>query len=175
MSILHSLHGKPSSAYFATRYAVLREPLGMPLGSEQLDDDGEAVHAWVEKEESVVAVGRAHIIPENSDGSGADHKGPGAAKIPAFGPLATQTAHRPAFQIRQMGTMPNHQRKGHAAQVLNRLEEVMVEQLGCRTGLLQAREHAIPFYVAQGWTIIDEPYEIGQIGPHRSMMKKFQW
>ena len=171
--MLHSLHGKPSEAYFETRYAVLRAPLGMPLGSERLSDDAEAVHAWVEDEESVVAVGRAHIIPENSDGSGVDHKEPGAATIPAFGPLATQTAHRPAFQIRQMGTMPNHQRRGHAAHVLARLEQVMVEEFGCRTGLLQARQHAIPFYASQGWNLIDTPYEIGEIGPHRSMMKEF--
>jgi GNAT superfamily N-acetyltransferase len=173
MSMLHSLHGKPSEPYFATRYAVLRQPLGMPPGSERLDDDAEAVHAWVGEHDSVVAVGRAHIIPEDSDGSGADHKGPGAATIPAFGPLATQTAPRPAFQIRQMGTLPSHQRRGHAAKVLARLEEVMVEEFGCRTGLLQAREHAIPFYASQGWILIDEPYEIGEIGPHRSMIKRF--
>jgi hypothetical protein len=38
---------------------------------------------------------------------------------------------------------------------------------------LQAREHALPFYLGQGWQIIDEPYAIGLIGPHRSMMKRF--
>ena len=171
--MLHSLHGKPSDAYFATRYAVLRAPLDMPLGSERLGDDAEAVHAWVADGDSVVSVGRAHVIPENSDGSGADHKGPGAAKIPAFGPLATQSAHRPAFQIRQMGTLPNHQRRGHAARILARLEQVMVKEFGCRTGLLQAREHAIPFYASQGWVVIDKPYKIGEIGPHRSMIKHF--
>jgi len=171
--MLHSLHGKPSEAYFETRYAVLRAPLGMPLGSERLSDDAEAVHAWVEDEESVVAVGRAHIIPENSDGSGADHKGLGAATIPAFGPLATQTAHRPAFQIRQMGTLAKHRRKGLAATVLDALECEMVRLYGAKTGFLQAREHAVPFYEAQGWTVIDPAYEIAEIGPHRSMMKAF--
>ena len=55
--MLHSLHGKPSDAYFATRYAVLRAPLGMPLGSERLGDDAEAVHAWVADGDSVVSVG----------------------------------------------------------------------------------------------------------------------
>ena len=46
-----------------------------------------------------------------------------------------------------------------------------VEKFGAKVGLLQAREHAIPFYNSQGWEIIDVPYEIGIIGPHRSMMK----
>ena len=49
----------------------------------------------------------------------------------------------------------------------------MTTEHECKTGLLQAREHAIPFYESQGWTIIDEPYVIGVIGPHRSMMKEF--
>lgn len=169
----HVLHGKPDEVYFRTRYAVLREPLGMPLGSERLSDDGQAVHAWVQDGGEVIAVGRAHIIPNESDGSGADHKGPGAAPIPAFGPLAERSCERPAFQIRQMGTLPSHQRRGYAALVLGELERIMVSEHGCKTGLLQAREHAIPFYKSQGWGLIDEPYTIGVIGPHRSMMKEF--
>ena len=171
--MLHSCSGLPDERYFYTRYAVLREPLGMPPGSERLDDDDQAVHAWIEKEDTVAAVGRAHIIPEGADGSGADHKGPGAARIPPFGPLADGSAKRPVFQIRQMGTLPTHQRQGHAAAVLGELERIMAAEHGCKTGLLQAREHAIPFYQAQGWVVIDRPYAIGVIGPHRSMMKDF--
>ena len=106
--MLRSRHGLPEERYFATRYAVLRKPIGMPIGSERLADDDQAVHAWVERDTQVIAVGRAHIIPEGSDGSGADHKGPGAARIPPFGPLADGSAKRPAFQIRQMGTLPTH-------------------------------------------------------------------
>ncbi len=171
--MLRTLYGQPSEAYFATRFAVLRQPLGMQPGSEQLPDDDQAWHAWVEREDEIVAVGRAHVIPEYSDGSGMDHKGPGAASIPAFGPLARNEAERPAFQIRQMGTLPSHQRNGFAALVLRELERCMVEECGAKTGFLQAREHALPFYLAQGWEVIDEPYVIGVIGPHRSMMKRF--
>jgi len=171
--MLHASLGMPPETYFGTRYAVLRAPLGMPPGSERLADDVHAVHAWVEEGDSVVAVGRAHIIPEDADGAGADHKGPGAARIPPFGPLADDSAERPAFQIRQMGTLPTHQRQGHAAAVLRELERIMFSEYGCKTGLLQAREHAIPFYESQGWTIIDQPYVIGVIGLHRSMMKEY--
>ena len=48
--MLHSCFGLPDEPYFRTRYAVLREPLGMPPGSERLDDDDQAVHAWVEED-----------------------------------------------------------------------------------------------------------------------------
>ena len=68
-------HGMPHEAYFQTRYAVLRQPLGMALGSERLDDDAEAVHAWAEQNGKVIAVGRAHIIPEHADGPAWTTKG----------------------------------------------------------------------------------------------------
>ena len=171
--MLHVLHGMPSEAYFATRYAVLRQPLGMPHGSEHLSDDDDALHAWFEVDNVVAAVGRAHVLPNDSDGSGVDHKGPGAATIPPFGPLARAEVQRPAFQIRQMGTLEEHRRKGLAGEVLSALEEGMVAQYGAKTGFLQAREHVIEFYRSQGWVLIDEPYAITNIGPHRSMMKTF--
>lgn len=152
---------------------MLREPLGFPRGAEILADDDQAIHAWVEDENKIVAVGRAHVIPADSDGSQADHAGPGAAHCPAFGPLIGG-GPRPAIQIRQMGTLASHRRKGCAAAVLSLLEENAVKTFGATAGFLQAREHAIPFYRSQGWEIIDDPYEIKGIGPHRSMMKHFR-
>lgn len=162
----------PDQRYYDCRYAVLRKPLGFPRGAEILADDDQAVHAWVEDAGKVVAVGRAHLIPNESDGSQADHAGPGAAHCPAFGPLI-RCGPRPAIQIRQMGTLDSHRRKGCAARVLAQLEATSIQKFGAAAGFLQAREHAIPFYLSQGWQIIDEPYEIHGIGPHRSMMKQF--
>jgi GNAT superfamily N-acetyltransferase len=161
----------PDSKYYDCRYAVLREPLGFPRGAEILADDDQAIHAWVEDAGKVVAVGRAHLIPDESDGSQADHAGPGAAQCPAFGPLVDD-GPRPAIQIRQMGTLDSHRRKGYAAEVLFQLEKRSADLLGASVGFLQAREIAIPFYQSQGWEIIDEPYEIAGIGLHRSMMKR---
>ena len=161
----------PSAEYYECRYAILREPLGFPQGAEILADDDQAVHAWVLHDEQVVAVGRAHLIPNDSDGSQADHAGPGAATCPAFGPLC-EGGPRPAIQIRQMGTLVSHQRRGYASEVLTQLESDAVSKLGAVVGFLQAREAAIPFYSSQGWTIIDSPYDISGIGPHRSMMKE---
>lgn len=163
----------PELRYYDCRYAVLREPLGFPRGAEILADDDQAIHAWVEYENKIVAVGRAHVIPVDSDGSQADHAGPGAAHCPAFGPLVGG-GPRPAIQIRQMGTLASHRRKGCAASVLSQLEENAVKTFGATAGFLQAREHAIPFYQSQGWEIIDDSYEIKGIGPHRSMMKHFR-
>jgi len=71
-----------------------------------------------------------------------------------------------------MGTRPEARRQGHAATVLQALEEASKAHFGAKVGLLQAREIAIPFYLSQGWTLIDSPYSIQGIGPHRSMMKE---
>ena len=163
----------PHEKYYDCRYAVLREPLGFPRGAEILADDNQAIHAWVEDGDRIVAVGRAHVIPATSDGSQADHAGPGAAQCPAFGPLIGG-GPRPAIQIRQMGTLESHRRQGNAAKVLTQLEASAARKFGAIAGFLQAREHAIPFYLSQGWELIDESYEIKGIGPHRSMMKRFR-
>ena len=160
----------PSLAYYDCRYAVLREPLGFERGAEILHDDVKAIHAWVERDNKVVAVGRVHLIPDDVDGSGVDHAGPEAAKIPGFKPLS-DSGNRPAVQIRQMGTLKDFRRKGLAAAVLSALENAAKSHLSAKIGLLQARKHAIAFYQSQGWKIIDEPYDIFGIGPHRSMMK----
>ena len=161
----------PTNPYYDCRFTVLREPIGFQRGAELLDDDGQAIHAWVEHGDLVVAVGRAHLIDAESDGSAADHAGPDATKCPGFGPLA-DPANRPAIQIRQMGTRPEFRRQGCAATVLQVLENTSKQHFGAKIGLLQAREIAIPFYQSQGWALIDDPYSIDGIGPHRSMMKQ---
>ena len=163
----------PTTEYYDCRYAVLREPLGFPRGAEILADDSEAIHSWVESNGLVVGVGRAHLIHPDSDGSQADHAGPGAAVCPAFSPL-TNSNYRPAIQIRQMGTRKEFRRNGYAARVLAELENESKIRLGAKYGFLQAREAAIPFYQSQGWEIIDEEYSIQGIGPHRSMMKSLE-
>ena len=160
------------SAYYDCRYFVLREPLGFPRGAEILIDDNQAIHSYFVKENKVRAVGRAHIIPFDSDGSALDHAGPDATKCPGFSPLSSMPNYRPAIQIRQMGTLSEDRRKGLAAQVLSNLEEASKEHFSAKFGFLQAREHAVSFYQSQGWEIIDEPYSIEGIGLHRSMMKQ---
>jgi len=161
----------PSDAYYRCRYAVLREPLGFGRGAELLADDTEAIHAYVEDmDETIVCVGRAHLISEESDGSQSDFPGGSGPKTPAFGPLLKQD-NRPAIQIRQMGTLTSSRRNGLAAKVLTALEAECKIIFSAKIGLLQARMQAIPFYEAAGWVVIDQPYSIPNVGPHRSMMK----
>ncbi len=156
--------------YFECRYATLRQPLGFPKGAERLDDDSEAIHAWVVDEGKIVAVGRSHLIPADSDGSQADHAGPGAVTCPPFPGLDSTT--RPAIQIRQMGTLNAHRRKGHASRIINALEHASATGFSAKYGFLQAREPAIPFYVDAGWLEIGDRFDILGIGSHITLWKK---
>ena len=160
------------TSYYDCRYAVLRQPLGFIRGAEILADDNQAIHSYIEKENHILCVGRAHVIPSDSDGTAADHAGPEATKCPGFSPLSEVDTYRPAIQIRQMGTLDDERRKGLAGMVLSSLEQVSKQHFGAKFGFLQAREQAIPFYQSQGWKLIDPPYSIDGIGPHRSMMKR---
>ena len=161
----------PSDAYYQCRYAVLRQPLGFERGAELLADDSEAIHAYMKDEhENIVCVGRAHLLPKESDGSQSDFPGGSGPKTPAFSPLL-ERENRPAIQIRQMGTIRTSRRMGLAAKVLEALEKESKMAFSAKIGLLQAREAAVPFYQAAGWSIIDQPYSIPNVGLHRSMMK----
>ena len=162
-----------SEAYFACRYACLREPLGFPSGAERLDDDTEAIHAWWETDEGeVVAVGRIHRIPDNSDGAQSDHAGPDAAVCPAFTPLAEGSSNlRPAVQIRQMGTLDDWRRQGLASGIVVALEGAAVAHWGAKSGWLQARIGAISMYAGEDWIRFGDEYDVKGIGPHFSMWK----
>ncbi|MBJ03737.1 MAG: hypothetical protein CMB65_03460 [Euryarchaeota archaeon] len=162
-----------SNAYYECRYACLREPLGFPVGAERLGDDDEAIHAWWETNDgSVVAVGRIHKIPDDSNGAQSDHAGPDAAVCPAFTPLIEGGGEmRPAVQIRQMGTRQEWRRQGLAGGLVVALEAAAISHWGAKTGWLQARVAAIPMYESEGWVKFGAEYEVKGIGPHYSMWK----
>ena len=100
---------EPTAAYYDCRFAVLRQPLGFERGAEVLNDDTEAIHAYIEIDQEIVAVGRSHLISASSNGSQSDFPGQSGPKTPPFSALDAN--NRPAIQIRQMGTLEAHRRK----------------------------------------------------------------
>lgn len=170
--------------YFYVRYEVLRKPLGSPKGSEYLAKDNDAINVWVEVDGRIVAVGRAHLLEDGEDGSVVDVKANSAC--PAFSPLSTTYQPtlddngitigpllRPAVQIRGMGTLADYRGKGLASVIVTKCEEESIKLWGARTGWLQARVEAIPFYISNGWTCFGPEYIVPNVGPHRSMWKSF--
>lgn len=169
--------------YFDVRYEVLRKPLGSPKGSEYLAKDNDAINVWVEDETGIASVGRAHLLEPGEDGSIYDVKAD--SKCPAFAPLGSSTQEfvddagvalvaplRPAVQIRGMATLDRARGKGYASEVLKACETESANKWNAKTGWLQARIAAIPFYLKNGWTCIGPEYHVPNVGPHRSMWKK---
>lgn len=172
-------------AYFDVRYETLRKPLGSPRGSEKLAGDESSINVWAELNGKVVGVGRAHLLGENEDGTVFDALA--NSRCPAFAPLSGKDTHivddagneigtdlRPAVQIRAMGTLNAFQGKGVASAVLSACEENSIRTWNAKTGWLQARIHAIPFYEKNGWTCFGPEYHIPNVGLHRSMWKNFE-
>lgn len=178
-------HKELPQEYFDVRYEVLRKPLGSPKGSEQLTKDHEAIHVWTEVDGKIAAVGRAHLLEDDEDGSAVDTKA--NSTCPAFGPLSCEPKHvtddngdaltehlRPAVQVRAMGTLERFRGLGLASQVLTACEESSINTWNAKTGWLQARITAIPFYEKNGWVCFGPEYHVPNVGPHRSMWKKFE-
>ena len=169
----------PPEEYFRVRGTTLRLPLGFAKGSEHLADDEAAIHAWLEDEAGIISVGRAHLIAAGDDGAMQDHDGEDSVECPPFTPLLGETGFpppqhlRPAFHIRQMGTVEERRRQGHAAIILKALEQAAVTCWSCNSGWLQARTQAVPFYESQGWKSHGDEFFISGIGPHLSMWKRY--
>lgn len=172
-------------AYYNARYEVLRKPLGSPKGSEHLPKDLEAINVWVEVDSEIAAVGRAHLLGPDEDGSAVDVKAKSAC--PAFVPLSSNCESssddndtefpndlRPAIQVRGMGTINSFRGKGFACKILEVCEKESIRLWKAKTGWLQARVTAIPFYERNGWTCFGPEYHVQNVGPHRSMWKKFE-
>ncbi|MGB1317869.1 MAG: hypothetical protein ACPG5W_06670, partial [Flavobacteriales bacterium] len=109
------------------------------------------------------------------------------SKCPAFGPLGKNCERfvddngteipfdlRPAIQVRGMGTIEKFRRSGYAGKVLAECEDQSKRFWQAKTGWLQARILAIPFYEKNGWVCFGPEYQVPNVGPHRSMWKKFE-
>lgn len=178
-------HEELPQEYFDVRYEVLRKPLGSPKGSEYLAKDNDAINVWAELDGQISAVGRAHLLEPDEDGSVVDVGAKSAC--PAFSPLGKDQKPmmddsgnvigpelRPAVQIRGMATLEEFRGKGLASHVLKACEVESAKLWNAQTGWLQARIAAIPFYLQNGWTCFGPVYHVPNVGPHRSMWKNFE-
>ncbi len=75
-----------------------------------------------------------------------------------------------AVRMRQVAVDFDRQRSGVGKALVRRSEE-LARANGYRTMVLHAREVAVPFYLALGYEIFDEPFVEVTI-PHRKMRKR---
>lgn len=76
------------------------------------------------------------------------------------------------FQLRGMAVLSDFQKKGIGEKLVNYAESDSKNRNG-KLMWFNAREIAIPFYQKLGYEIIGQPFDIGDIGRHFVMFKKF--
>ncbi len=76
-----------------------------------------------------------------------------------------------AWQLRGVATDQTQQRRGYARLLLEWLEQALAERFGCRLIWCNARVAALPLYTALGYTIVSEPFDVPEIGPHVVMRR----
>jgi GNAT superfamily N-acetyltransferase len=76
------------------------------------------------------------------------------------------------FQIRGMAVLASHQKKGIGEQLMQHIESELRKE---RPVFLwfNARESAVGFYRKLGYETVGNPFDIGDIGTHYIMCKKF--
>jgi len=128
--------------YYDLRFKILREPWGQPKGSEVLKDEDEATHAMAIDTDSGQILGVARL-QKNSPTEG---------------------------QVRCVAVSNEAQGKGVGKLLMAYLEEAARQQ-GMTLIVLDARQNAVAFYKAIGYTIIADSYLLfGEI-PHFKMTK----
>lgn len=127
---------------FALRYEILRKPWNQPLGSER---DEQEDFAW-------------HLLACDSSGK-------------AMGTARLQQLDDTSAQLRYMAVDTKMQGKGIGKMILQKAERLALQQ-GMQRVFLQARAHAVPFYQANGYHIIEKTFLLyGEI-QHYSMEKR---
>lgn len=133
---------------FPLRHAVLRP--GRPVTASVYVTDERAVHigAWDSRADGDLLVGCATVFPD---------------------PMPDEPG---AWRLRGMAVDPSRQRSGVGRQVLAAVVDAAVE---ANAPLLwaNARTTALPFYEANGWTVVGEEFITPDTGvPHKLIVQR---
>ncbi len=129
-------------AYYLLRWTVLRKPWNQPAGSEKDAQENSSFHSIITNAEN---------------------------KIVAGGRLQLNDAV--TAQIRYMAVDTAEQGKGLGAAIIEHLEKVAVSK-GATHVFLQARENAVPFYLACGYEITEKTFLLYDTIQHFRMDKQ---
>ncbi len=84
--------------------------------------------------------------------------------------MASDLFGQSALQLRGMATDPAHRRHGVGKALLREAERLRAQD-PVRLWWCNARVGALAFYLALGWIVISDEYEIPTAGPHRRMLR----
>ncbi|MCE2847310.1 MAG: GNAT family N-acetyltransferase [Sphingobacteriales bacterium] len=127
-TIIDPVQTGKSFEYYDLRWRILRQPWGQPKGTERDDQEDESVHRLLVDDSG-------HVL--------------------ACGRLHMNSADE--AQVRYMAVEGTFRSKGYGRLILSELEEV-ASLAGASKIVLQAREPALGFYQACGYTVIAKTF-----------------
>ena len=128
--------------YFFFRWKLLRKPWGQPKGTERDDQEENSLQRMIVDEEG---------------------------NIIACGRFHLNSPHE--AQIRYMAVDTGQRGKGIGKMMMEELESLAMSA-GVKTIVLQARENALEFYLACGYTKVKETFVLYNDIQHYLMIKK---
>lgn len=143
-SVIQPSSSEQFERIFALRYRVLRAPWNQPRGSEKDDAEQSSIHAMIEDE---------------------------AGNCIATGRL--QFNGDSEAQIRYMAVDENHRGRKLGKLVLEFLERKAVETRRYKM-VLQARQNAVNFYVANGYVVEEKSFLLFDSIQHYRMSKQLK-
>ena len=128
--------------YFLFRWNILRAPWKQPKGTERDDLEEKSLQRMLLNEQN---------------------------EIIACGRLQLNSPQE--AQIRYMAVNENYQGQGIGKMMMEELENLAINA-GAKTIVLQARENALDFYIASGYTTVKETFVLYGSIQHYLMVKK---
>lgn len=129
-------------AYYKLRWLVLRKPWGQPEGTERDDKEAEGIHLAAYSEQGDMI---------------------GCMRLQMNNPIQAQ--------VRYMAVLPEWQGKRVGRYLMEESEKIARES-GVREMILHARELAVPFYLACGYTLVEKSYLLFNSIQHYLMNKQ---
>ncbi|HEU4717884.1 MAG TPA: GNAT family N-acetyltransferase [Bacteroidia bacterium] len=129
--------------YYRLRWEILRRPWNQAEGSEKDNAEETSFHAMITDDET----GECLAVGRLQKNSGSEG------------------------QVRFFAVKTEKQGKGLGKMLMSFLEQ-KAKQLGIETVILQARENAVPFYLASGYTIREKTFLLFDEIQHYLMEKK---
>ena len=130
---------------FQLRYEILRRPWNQPIGSERDEQEGTS---W-------------HFMAKNAQGS-------------TIGTARLQRLDENRGQLRYMAVAENYQGKG-IGKLLLQTAEKQAATLGMKSIFLQARDNAVPFYLSNGYLVLEKTFLLYDEIQHFSMEKQLSY
>ena len=134
----------PPSVVYPLRHKVLRPNLPFEAVCLPSDNDPDATHFTVKKDDTILSIASLYSEPLEA------------------------MSNKNAYRLRGMATEPAEQGNGFGAMVLHGVMDYLKKETDVEILWCNARVTAFGFYEKMGFTILGAIFDIPNLGPHKT-------